>query len=158
MLESQFPDPTSTVHKIYSLVGSEMKIDNSLNIKVNTVSQKKFDDHANLQCNITVKWPEEMEFSALGRSKTGATRAACYKIIKWLDQNKKISRKGVVQLYNERDIEEKLQQPITLNLDLETIVDMRKIIARYDSVSILNIEFKLSEILFFELYFLFTSG
>lgn len=135
VLESQFPDPISTVHKIYSLVGTEMKIDNCLNIKVNSTTQKTFDGHANLTCNITVKWPEETEFSALGKSKTAATKAACYKIIKWLDQNKKISRKGVVQLYNEQDIEEKLQQPITLNLNIETIIDMKRIISRYDNVS-----------------------
>ncbi|XP_043476604.1 ATP-dependent RNA helicase DHX30-like [Leptopilina heterotoma] len=121
----EFPIPTSSLHNVYSIVQSQLNMDQVLVLKYK-------EDPKGWKCTCTVKWPEEREFTAVERMKKKAASTVSLQCLHWLKETKKI-KNGLPVVFDITKITKALNNPslITINSDMEK--KLKKLLENYET-------------------------
>lgn len=121
----EFPTPTASLHNIYSIVQSQLNIEQALVLKYK-------EDPKGWKCTCTVTWPEEREFTAISRIKKGAAVEVSLQCLHWLKETKKL-KNGLPVVFDIAKVSKALNNPslITINSDMEK--KLKKLLKDYET-------------------------
>ncbi|XP_036144669.1 ATP-dependent RNA helicase DHX30 isoform X2 [Monomorium pharaonis] len=126
-MERFYQDVKSSLLSIYAIVGHELNDKNVL-----TSNIKKIKKPNAWEVTLNVKWPEDMTFKEIGKTKALAFKNTFWKCLHWLETNGKL-RNGKPIIYDVKEIKKMRIQPVELNVVPEMLSSMANLIETYDT-------------------------
>ncbi|XP_043251721.1 ATP-dependent RNA helicase DHX30-like [Colletes gigas] len=114
-IDKLFPNPVGSLTNIYTIVNNEFNLTNSLSYNYEIHKQNSSKKQM-IKCTINILWPSEMSFTSVGQNRKAAVTHAAKTCLNWLHVNKKITTSRPI-LYSKKEINEKMNELVTINLE-----------------------------------------
>lgn len=142
-MEKLFPDPRSTLNRLYSIVSAELK-DAKYKPDINYQAVKAPSTRQGVtnkksqhwECTYNILWPSAMSFSATAKGKAVAANNAAFKCLHYLQVTGKM-KNGLPMLYDSDEIKDILSKPSRIDVDPKTLRIVDKLLDWYRNVSII---------------------